>query len=64
MVIVVGNDQVWFQSGNGFQVWLCVCFDGLLWFQVCMYFGQDVFCIVIVGNIDWVDVYGGQCIGE
>lgn len=38
--------------------------DGLPRFQVRTHFGQDAFCIVIVGNTDRADVHGGQRIGE
>ncbi|GHL76549.1 hypothetical protein ECZU34_42970 [Escherichia coli] len=64
MATAVGNDQVWFQSGNGFRARLRARSDGLPRFQVRTHFGQDAFCIVIVGNTDRDDVHGGQRIGE
>lgn len=42
----------------------CARSDGLPRFQVRTHFGQDAFCIVIVGNTDRADVHGGQRIGE
>ncbi len=64
MATAVGNDQVWFQGSNGFQARLRARSDGLPRFQVRTHFGQDAFCIVIVGNTDRADVHGGQRIGE
>ncbi|SVN61610.1 Uncharacterised protein [Klebsiella pneumoniae] len=60
MATAVGNDQVWFQGSNGFQARLRARSDGLPRFQVRTHFGQDAFCIVIVGNTDRADVHGGQ----